>query len=253
VLLEFLSELLDAEEQNMLDAEKAILEFKQDNNIASVEREMQSLQDLIRQLKLERERTLMDRDQADIFAQTYRDEEQAANDKADEIEEMSAEMIEAGTQEEDEEFAPATKQYYRDLARQHAATATNYEAQRDSYIRRIEIYDQAINERVEELNRMIELSDEYQILERDLQGASDNYNFLASKATEAELKLAQAERLGYIQITEPARKPDQPEPSKTLQLTLVGGVVAILAGFVLSFVIEFIGSLARAARTQRVG
>lgn len=114
------------------------------------------------------------------------------------------------------------------------------------------VYDKAIAERSDELRSLLGLYAEYNALERDLSRATNNYSFLWDKENEARLKQAQAERLGYIQITEPARKPDSPVPSKMLQLAAAGGAVSVLTGLVLSFLIEFLSSLGKAARKQRV-
>ena len=243
VLREFVSELLASEKKSMLDAEKALLDFKQKYNLESIKQETTSLQDMIRSLKLERERAVIEQERADIFAQTYRAEQKKANDKAEEIGAMT---------KDGEEAAPYTKKFYLDLARQHEATALSYEAQRDGYARSLAVYDKAIAERSDELRSLLGLYAEYNALERDLSRATNNYNFLWDKENEARLKQAQAERLGYIQITEPARKPDSPVPSKMLQLAAAGGAVSVLTGLVLAFLIEFLSSLGKAARKQRV-
>ena len=244
VLREFVSELLASEKKNMLDAEKALLDFKQKHNLESIKQETTSLQDMLRSLKMERERAAMEQEKAAVFAETYRTEQKKANDKATEIGGM--------TTKEGTPAAPYTEKFYLDLARQHEAAALNYEASRDGYARSLAIYDKAISERSDELRGLLGLYAEYNALERDLARATNNYNFLWDKENEARLKQLQAESLGYIQITEPARKPDAPVPSKTMQLAAAGGVVSVLAGLVLSFLIEFLSSLGRAARKQRV-
>lgn len=244
VLGEFVSELLEAEQKNMLDAEQAILKFKEEHNISSIDQETVALQDLIRNLKQQRDQAVIERDRNDISADIYRAEQKKAETQAQEL---------AQTTKDGEELAPNTRQFYVDLGRQHEATAIGYEARRDGYARSIELYDQNIAERTAELKKLLALYSEYNALQRNLTRATNNYNFLWERANEANLKQLQAERLGYIQIIEGARKPDAPVPSKTLQLALVGGAVSILVGFVLSFIIEFLGAVGKAARKQRVG
>jgi len=250
VLREFVSGLLASEKENMLDAEKALLDFKQEHNLESIKQETTSLQDMLRSLKMERERALIEQERAAIFAQTYRAEQKKAADKADEIGAMTKDGEAEG--EAQKEVAPYTQKFYLDLARQHEATALNYEAQRDGYARSLTVYDKAITERSDELRDLLGLYAEYNALERDLTQATNNYNFLWEKENEARLKQAQAEQLGYIQITEPARKPDAPVSSKTLQLAAAGGAASVLTGLVLAFLIEFLSSLGKAARKQRV-
>jgi len=244
VLRQFVSDLLASEKQKMLDAEKALLDFKQKHNLESIKQETTALQDMIRALKLERERAVIEQERAAIFAQVYRAEQKKAEEKAAEIGAM--------TKDGEETVAPYTQKFYLDLARQHEARALDYEAQRDGYARSLAIYDQAIAERSDELRNLLGLYTEYNDLERELTQATNNYNFLWDKENEARLKQAQAEKLGYIQITEPARKPDAPVPSKTLQLAAAGGAVSVLVGLILAFLIEFLSSLGRAMRKQRV-
>jgi uncharacterized protein involved in exopolysaccharide biosynthesis len=262
VLREFVSDQLVSSRQDMLEAEEAFLRFKSEHAIDSIGQETAALQDLVRTLKLERDRALIERDRADILAAIYRAEQTKANAQADAIGTVEASEGEEGEEEaatdaapieaEDSEFAPATTRFYRDLALQHEATAIGHEAQRDGYAQSLAIYDAMIAERTEELLERLDLYAEYYVLERELNRTRSNYNFLWDKENEARLKQVQAEELGYIQITEPARRPDAPVPSRTPQLVLVGGVVSILAGFVLSFFIEFLALVGRSAKRTRV-
>jgi uncharacterized protein involved in exopolysaccharide biosynthesis len=245
VLREFVVEQLQAEEQNVRAAEQAVLAFKQRHNLDSIEQETHALQDLIRTLKLERDRTVIGRERNAIFADIYRAKEQEALAKVAEIEELPENA--AG-----EEAAPYTKKFYEDLARQHEATALGYEGSRDGEAASIALYDEMIAERTAELQSLLGLYDEYNALAQKLNRAQANYGFLLDKENEARLKQLQAERLGYIQITEPARKPDAPVSSRMMQLLLVGGAVSILTGFVLAFLLEFLASVRDAARRQAV-
>ena len=153
---------------------------------------------------------------------------------------------------EPQEAAPNTRKFFEDIARQHEATALSYEAKRDGYRQSITLYDGMIEERTADLQEVLASYSEYNALELELSRSRNNASFLWEKENEARLRQLQAERLGYIQITEPARKPDAPVSSKTMQLLLVGGAVSILAGFILAFVVEFLGALREAARRQTV-
>lgn len=243
VLREFVSGLLEQEKENMLRAENAVLEFKRTHNLESVDQETLALQQMIRSLKLERDRMVIELDRNDTFAKVYREEQQKAQAKADEIAAAAAEAADGSD-------VPASLKFYQDLARQHEAKALDYEASRNAYERSLTIYDQMIQDRTDELRNLLTLANKYNMLERDLSRAMNNYNFLWDRENEARLKQLQAEQLGYIQIIEPARKPDEPVPSKTMQWVMVGGVVSVLVGFLLSFVIEFVSAVGRAARQQ---
>jgi len=242
VLLEFVSELLADQQQKMVEAESSLLAFKQAHSLDSIKQETAALQDLIRKLMTDRDMARIEQERAAINAQIYRDEEAKALQKEKEIEAMEA--TEGGS-------APLTKQFYHDLAMQHQGRAINYEAQRDGHARSLEIYDEMIEQRTAELNGLLRLYSENNTLEREYSRATSNYGFLRDKQNEARLKQLQAERLGYIQISEPARKPDAPVASKTLQLAAVGGGISILTGFLLAFLIEFFGSLRQAAREHQ--
>ena len=245
VLGEFVEEQLASASDSMLAAESALLEFKQQNNLDSIQLETRSLQDLVRALKLERDRAVIERDRAAIFANIYRAQELEADQQADAIEESEQ------TSRSGEELAPYTKKYFRDQAKQHEATAIGYEAQRDGYERSLQVYDDMIAQRTKELRALLGLYDGFNALERELSRETGNYQFLRDKQNEARLKQLQAERLGYIQIVESARKPDAPARSRTVELVLVGGIVSVLVGFVLSFFLEFLSALGQAARRNR--
>lgn len=242
VLLEFVSELLSDEQQKMVGAESSLLAFKQSHSLDSIKQETAALQDLIRKLMTDRDMARIEQDRASINAKIYRDQEAKALEEEKKIEAMEAQ--EGGA-------APLTKQFYHDLAMQHQGRAINYEAQRDGHARSLEIYDEMIEERTAELNSLLKLYSENNALEREFSRATSNYGFLRDKQNEARLKQLQAERLGYIQISEPARKPDAPVASKTMQLAAVGGAISILAGFILAFLLEFLGSLRQAAREHQ--
>ena len=243
VLRKFLSEELDSQKQKMVEAEKALLAFKQKHSIDSIVQETQALQDVIRGLKADREQELIAQKRAQVAMDTYLAQAETARERAAEI---------AEAKEDGEVISPYTKKYFEDLAQQHEATALGYQVERDSHAKSVEMYDELVERRSKELRELIGLYNEFNDLERELSRARDNYEFLWSKENEARLRQLQAERLGYIQITEPARTPDAPVPSKLPQLLVVGGVVSILVGFVLSFLIEFISSLNKAARKRRV-
>lgn len=245
VFKDFVTALLEEQKESVVAAEEAFLALKREHNLDSLKQETQALQDLIRDLELQREQAVIDRERASVAAEAYAKEQEAAQARAEEL-----------AQEVDEEtgemISPSTFQYYLDLARRHEATVLQYRVTRDGLARSVELYDEQIEQRSKELDDLLGLSSEYTALENNLTRARATYGFLWDKQNEAGLKQQQAEQLGYIQVTEPARKPDEPVPSRMIQLVAVGGIVSILVGFLLSFVIEFLGSLFRSAKKQRV-
>ena len=187
VLGEFVDEQLFSAKEQMLEAENALLVFKQMNNLDSIQQETRALQDLIRSLKLERDRAVIERDRAAVFASIYRAKEQEADAKADEIDRIERSRGSQG------ELAPYTEKYYRDLARQHEATAIGYEAKQEGYERSLQIYDDMIEQRTKELRALLGLYEQYNALEREATRATATYEFLRDKQNEARLKQLQAE------------------------------------------------------------
>jgi len=145
VLLEFVSELLATEQQKMVDAESALLTFKQAHSLDSIKQETQALQDLVRKLEMDHDEAMIEQDRAAIVAKIHRDEKPRRWESKEIEDQVEAE---GGA-------APNTKQFYHDLAMQHQATASNYEAQRDGYTRSLQIYDEMIKQRTEELNNLL--------------------------------------------------------------------------------------------------
>ncbi|MFH1085057.1 MAG: Wzz/FepE/Etk N-terminal domain-containing protein [Chloroflexota bacterium] len=243
VLRQFVAEQLAGEQAKLAESQTSLLVFRQQHNLDTLEQETRSLQDLLRGLKLERDRTVIERERARVYAELYRREQAKALAKVAEIGEMK---------KDGEPAAPLTLKFWEDIARDHEAVAIRYEGQRDGQEAAITIYDAMIAERTKDLQGLLGLYDEYNGLTQNLARVQANYSFLRDKENEARLKQIQAERLGYIQITEPARKPDAPVQSRLVQLLLVGGAVSVLTGIVLAFMLEFLATLRESARRQMV-
>ncbi len=252
--VQFVNTQVATEQKALAQAQDALLKFKLTNNLDALPAEISALQGEIRQLRLNRDTAVIDEQQADAVRKTY----QAMAEEA--LQQSLRVLAPAATT-----TTPVTGTL--DLAgaaagldtadREQLARALREEALRysnltvEQQVRLDEAraaqarYAQMIAQREAELSALIGLRAEYDNLEAAVARAQDSFTFLADKAVEARLKENQGLTAGYLQIVEPARIPTNPAPSQTLRLALVGGILAILVGIVLVFLLEFAGSLRR--------
>jgi len=97
---------------------------------------------------------------------------------------------------------------------------------------------------------LLEFTTEYENLLRAVIRVQSNYNFLADKENEAQLKQTQATNVSFIQIIEPARMPDRPAASGTPKMLMVGTIVSLIGGVILAFILEFLSTLRASARQE---
>ncbi|MGQ9585485.1 MAG: GumC family protein [Anaerolineae bacterium] len=275
---EFLTGQLEEEGKRVREARSNFLSFRLAHGLDSVPRELSAYQDLIRTMKTERDQAYIQAQRASKMAEEYRAAAVEAEAQADLFWKQAEEARKARIQHEDEQLAylaredqtgarqaevaveeqrqkeedaRADAQYYQNLARQYRSTAVSQDAVAEGHRAAQARYDQVIASLQTELSSLIGLSDEYDELSRKVTEALSSYDFVQSKLNEARLKENQVRNMGYIQIIEPARTPDRPLPSKLPQFALAGAVVSLLAGLVLSFVIEGLESLARPGSASR--
>ncbi len=236
VIRQFIGEQLKEEAEAVDEAKKALLEFKLSHNLESLDREIIAFQDMSRNLLAQRDQATLAIAGADARVAVYETE----------IEEALATADEAAEKE-----YTATADHYKGVAR--ALSTLLISEQADSEAGRVEVTElnRLIGERGAELASLLKLTTEHDQLQRDVWQAENNYNFLWSKNNEAVLKEDQAMNVGFIQIVEPARRPDAPAASRMNLMLLVGTAASILGGIVLAFVLEFLQSVGKALREQR--
>lgn len=235
VTREFLGQELEKAGERLLQAKDALLKFKLENNLDSLERELAAYQDMIRSLEAQRDAEAVEEERARSLAQTYQQEAQKARTELEKI---------AGSE------ATATQAYYTERQRRYQDMAADQTALAEGHRIAKEEYDNLILQKEAELLALIGLTERYDHLNREVALAESDYNFLLSKENEARLKETTALGVGYIQITEPARTPDAPAQSNLPRLAAVGGVASLMAGIILAFILEFIEGLARTARAS---
>lgn len=235
VTKQFLVQQVDAQGEILAEAKDALLKFKLKNNMDSMERELLAYQDIIRSYKNVRDTALVDEQRSLSEAASYR---------------SAAET----TRAEMERVAPAetsaTYTSYLEMIRGYQRQAADFDAAANGHKTAAREYDQIIAQKEAELLALVGFSKEADALARAVSLAEVSYDFLLSKANEAKLKEATAQGVGYIQIVEKGRAPDAPAKSNLPRLAAVGAVASLLAGIILTFVIELFENLGRSAATK---
>jgi uncharacterized protein involved in exopolysaccharide biosynthesis len=113
-----------------------------------------------------------------------------------------------------------------------------------------QLLDQAIQEREVEMQNLIGLSAEHVELADRVARARGSYNYLMDKMYEAQIKENQILQLSYIQIITPARPPKKPVPAINYKLLVIGTVVSILVGVLLTFLLEYLTVLGSSRGSQ---
>jgi uncharacterized protein involved in exopolysaccharide biosynthesis len=217
VALQFIQEQLLDEEEALTAAQGNLLTFKINHNLDSLSREILSIQDQLRDLRLLRARLTADREREQAVGDKYREE--------------------------------AAKADPDNPTRDYATMAIEQDAVVAGILAQEAQYDKLIDEQKARLEELLKLSTEYDTLVRDVTRSGSNYSFLADKETEAKLKEKQATNVSFIQIVEPARMPDRPQASTTPKMLAVGALLSLIAGVILTFVLEFMSGLLSSARS----
>ena len=279
VIGQFIADQLRESEEKLAEAGKAFLEFKLRHEIGSLQREIEALQDVIRSLRQRRDEARVEMERYLALAAEMEQAEEEALQRAREAEAQAAaaeevlrelekaevqqaegvtgeaatsegqETVEDLKRDKQEEMRKAldAADHYRSAARSFEMDAISYKATAEGYRTARMQYEQIIAQRKADLSALIGLSAEYDTLQSSLNQAQERVNFLAGKANEAEIKKSQALSAGYLQIIEPARTPVSPLPPNTWQLVALGGVVSLIVGTILAFLLEILTGWRRRA------
>ncbi len=246
---QFIQQQLEQAKQTLAAAEDALLKFKLQNNLGSLDREIQAYQDAVRSLRFERDNALIAARQAETLQSTY---DALARDMDEAAETAARQAATARTTGDETALRRAQddEEYYRQQARNYRALAAAQSATAASQRVAATEYEQLAARRDTDLAALLGLTAELDTLQVAADQARSNYEFLQRKANEAALKQSQALSLGYLQVVEPAQPPAQPAPPRWRAIALVGAVVSILAGGVLAFLLEFLETLWRPGRAR---
>jgi uncharacterized protein involved in exopolysaccharide biosynthesis len=235
VMGEFLTQQLAEAEQTLAAARAELQKFRLAHSLDSLEREISAYQDIVRNLRRDKEGATLIVAQLAARIRTLEDEAVKA-----------AATASAAEKDSDEQIAASRRA--NDLRSNVAALRGELAGQQALQVE----YDQSIARWETELTSLIGLIEEHTRLGSAVAQAQNTRDFLFNKALEARLKQQQATSIGYLKIVEPARRPDQPLPRKTWQIALVGGLLSLIAGAALALIFEFISSLANPQQTRRV-
>jgi uncharacterized protein involved in exopolysaccharide biosynthesis len=100
--------------------------------------------------------------------------------------------------------------------------------------------EEVILKREAELQNMIGLSAEYYELVDRVERVRATYDYLLDTRSEAQIKENQILAMGSIQIITPARPPQKPVSAIDSKLIVLGAVASILAGVLLTFLLEYL-------------
>ena len=225
---DFLAAQLKEESQLLSKANSELLDFRVKNSSLRPDNEALAYQTLIRELQSERDHAEIEAVKSEAVAKDFVAKAQDAALKADQAQARQA---------------TATAGYYTALAQKYAGQVLDHEAVAIAARAAMARYDQLIAQKKAELLDYIRLGDQYNALDTAVRREESNYAFLLSKENEARLRESQAKSVGFIDILEPARYPDKQAASKLPRLVLIGGIVSLLTGVILAFLLEFFESL----------
>lgn len=234
-LREFVEAQLAEAEQALAKSQAALEDFKLQHGFDSLERETAAYQDAIRNLRREQDATALVITQLRARIKVLEAESKAS--------ELAAQKAAEGSDERSLALRRASEQ-----AAAVASLRGELAAQEALHLE----YDTIIKRWETELTSLIALGNEYTRLNNAVAQAQRARDFLVNKVLEAQLKEQQARNVGYLRIVEPARRPDQPVPSRTLQIALVGGLLSLVVGAALALLFEMVESTLK-TRPQRSG
>lgn len=224
-LREFVEAQLTEAEQALAKSQAALEDFKLQHGFDSLERETAAYQDAIRNLRREQDATALVitqlRARIKVLEAEIKASEAAAQKATEGSDERGLALRRASEQ------AAAVASLRGELAAQEALHLE---------------YDTIIKRWETELTSLIALGNEYIRLNNAVTQAQSARDFLVNKVLEARLKEQQAQNVGYLRIVEPARRPDQPVPSRTLQIALVGGLLSLVVGAAFALLFEMVES-----------
>ncbi len=218
----FIEKQVQEQAEELSKARDNLRKFLLKYNLTDIRREAVSLQDQIRALQLERDRTQIEIDRLSTRARVTREKAKALREEATRVRAQDPDRADYLTKQadalEDEALADEVT-----LASQRTALTS---------------YEHLITQYKNRLAELIGLEGEYDALVNAVKKAEDHHAFLVDKLNEAKTKEAQALHNGYLRVVEPAREPVQPAPKRTSRLVLYGAALAAMLGIILSLVLE---------------
>lgn len=224
-------------------AQDALLQFQLEHNVGDLPREINAVQDVLRDLESRRDAALVDARQADELAKQYSqfaadsDDDLATTEAtlatviSDTVEGDAVALAEIDRLQETVAGLRSEINGYRSAEREQLAAA--------AALRAVIAEDEAlISQRSADLTQLIGLSSEYNGLVGAVANAQGDQEFLRAKAVEARLKESQSRDVGALQVVEPAFLPSAPANPPVLRLILLAGLVSLLLAVVVVLLLE---------------
>lgn len=246
---QFVQAELSEQSQTVTAARERLLRFQLEHNVGDLIREINAVQDVLRNLELARDAAQVEAERNEALAvvwHQFADEAEAeatqARDQLAEVQANAESLGDALSQAqagqlvrlEDEVAAQEA------LARNYRTTALNQDAAAASQRAAVREQDAVVNQRRVDLAQLIGLSSEFDNLVAAVDSAQADYDFLRNKAVEARLKERQISDVGYLQVVENAFLPTAPVASPVLRLVLLAAVVSLLFGVVVVLLLELV-------------
>ncbi len=219
----FLEGELEQAEKDLATARDAVQQFKLDNHVESLDRELAAQEQSIRDLTTARQTAELDIKRQQAVAAEL--EKQLAD----------AQKVASAAKVDTAEAVNASKRV-QDLQSQLTDARVKIAGEQAQ----VDATASLISTRQTDLAAFITLGGRYQALLDAEQEKVNSRDFLADKVREARLKESQSRNIGYLQVISPPTTPRTQVPTRTVQTAVLGAVLSIAAGAVLVFVLEFI-------------
>lgn len=226
-------------------AQDALLQFQLEHNVGDLAREINAVQDVLRDQEIDRDAALVEAKRADILADQY---SQFAADVEEELVAAEAAVSEvlSGTVESDALTLATVDRLQEDALRLRGLVRDYQQAEREqraasAALRAAMAGEEAIiSQRSADLTQLLSLSNQYNGLVNAVAAAQADHDFLRAKAAEARLKESQSREVGALQVVEPAFLPSAPANPPVLRLILLAGLVGLLLGAVVVLLLELL-------------
>lgn len=216
------TELVQAEKE-LETARAVVLQFKLDNHVESLDRELAAQEQSIRDLTAAKQTAEIEIKRQQAIATEL--EKQLAD----------AQKAAASAKADSPDAANANK-HVQDLQGQLTDSRVKVAGQQAQ----VDATASLLSDRQTNLAALITLGGQYQTLTDTEQEKQNSRDFLADKAREARLKVSQSRSIGYFQVVTPPSTPRTQLPTRTVQTAVLGAVLSLVAGAVLVFVLEFL-------------
>lgn len=248
ISLEFIESQMGEQAKTLASAKQSLQSFQLENEVSDLNREVLAYQDLMRSLRSDRDRAVVEAERNDRLATEYLTLAEASLGRAEELRAGPA----VSDTVEGAEAAPAVVvptptpdpvvlgeiDNLVALSLAQRRTSAEYSATAAGHRAAIAELDRQLRKQQQQLVYLLGLQERYTSLVDEVNRAQADYAFLTDKANEARLKLSQGQNIGYLQVIEQAQLPEEALPKRTLQILLVGIVVSLLVAVILAFVLE---------------